>query len=537
MASPSSPTLISSNVCAATRRSTPSMPIRCMAATSMATPTTPSSTPPPESQEPKAPRTQGTPHAEFHLSESDPHPFRRGPHCRHRGRNSGRRARPDHLRWRECREDRDARRSQGRAEELHRLRVCRHRAQPDLRNADGGRCPRASREGRLPARRRRRLGDRRHQIHRRRDSFCRRPVGYARQARCGDPRDCFRQRPHAAGDRIGDEQRRRDHPPREQRQAGFPQRPALPPLLGPRPEQDLHPAAAPGRQRRRRRFRTHRRAIPHLPGRRQGAGPLCRRPAADPDRRRPARIARAGELRRPRQPDVDRHAGSERPDRCRRSAGLGDAHARSRTHRSARSRPCADARRGAARDAAGAACREARQVVAVRRTRLGFARRRRRSAHRSSHRAHPAVFRIAAGTDQALRLRDRCRGDRTAGGATEAAWHGGPGRASERRPRACAAGLRTRCLSGARPGELLMTDESWDFAERKVLGKPLRPAYYFGVALAMWATASLAGAIAGRSLGDRASMVSISPSRRCSSPSWPAHCRYCSDQIRCLSAA
>ncbi|HRI90197.1 AzlC family ABC transporter permease [Accumulibacter sp.] len=61
------------------------------------------------------------------------------------------------------------------------------------------------------------------------------------------------------------------------------------------------------------------------------------------------------------------------------------------------------------------------------------------------------------------------------------------------------------------PGGLLamflMTDESWAFAERKVLAEPLRPAYYFGVALPMWlvwSSASLAGAIAGRSLGDPA---------------------------------
>lgn len=61
------------------------------------------------------------------------------------------------------------------------------------------------------------------------------------------------------------------------------------------------------------------------------------------------------------------------------------------------------------------------------------------------------------------------------------------------------------------PGRLLamffMTDESWAFAERKVLTDTLRPAYYFGVALSMWlvwTSASLAGAIAGRSLGDAA---------------------------------
>ena len=61
--------------------------------------------------------------------------------------------------------------------------------------------------------------------------------------------------------------------------------------------------------------------------------------------------------------------------------------------------------------------------------------------------------------------------------------------------------------SGRLLAMFLMTDESWAFAERKVLAEPLRPAYYFGVALAMWlvwTTASLAGAIAGRSLGDPA---------------------------------
>jgi 4-azaleucine resistance transporter AzlC len=53
----------------------------------------------------------------------------------------------------------------------------------------------------------------------------------------------------------------------------------------------------------------------------------------------------------------------------------------------------------------------------------------------------------------------------------------------------------------------LMTDESWAFAERRVLVEPLRPAYYFGVAVPMWlvwTSSSLAGAIAGRSLGDPA---------------------------------
>lgn len=53
----------------------------------------------------------------------------------------------------------------------------------------------------------------------------------------------------------------------------------------------------------------------------------------------------------------------------------------------------------------------------------------------------------------------------------------------------------------------LMTDESWAFAERRVLTVPLHPAYYFGVAMPMWlvwTSASLAGALAGRSLGDPA---------------------------------
>lgn len=61
------------------------------------------------------------------------------------------------------------------------------------------------------------------------------------------------------------------------------------------------------------------------------------------------------------------------------------------------------------------------------------------------------------------------------------------------------------------PGGLLamflMTDESWAFAERRVLVETLRPAYYFGVAGSMWlvwTSASLAGAMAGRSLGDPA---------------------------------
>ncbi|EXI80111.1 MAG: Inner membrane protein YgaZ [Candidatus Accumulibacter appositus] len=73
------------------------------------------------------------------------------------------------------------------------------------------------------------------------------------------------------------------------------------------------------------------------------------------------------------------------------------------------------------------------------------------------------------------------------------------------------ASLQRHLGNFSRPGGLLamflMTDESWAFAERKVLAEPLRPAYYFGVALSMWlvwTSASLAGAIAGRSLGDPA---------------------------------
>jgi 4-azaleucine resistance transporter AzlC len=73
------------------------------------------------------------------------------------------------------------------------------------------------------------------------------------------------------------------------------------------------------------------------------------------------------------------------------------------------------------------------------------------------------------------------------------------------------ASLQRHLGNFSRPGGLLamflMTDESWAFAERKVLAEPLRPAYYFGVALSMWlvwTSASLAGAIAGRSLGDTA---------------------------------
>ena len=88
----------------------------------------------------------------------------------------------------------------------------------------------------------------------------------------------------------------------------------------------------------------------------------------------PKALRDAGKLRGARQPDVDRDAGAERSDRRRRAAGLGHAHARSRTHRAARTRPCANAGGRAAGDAAGAAHGKARQAVAVRRARMGLAR-------------------------------------------------------------------------------------------------------------------------------------------------------------------
>lgn len=73
------------------------------------------------------------------------------------------------------------------------------------------------------------------------------------------------------------------------------------------------------------------------------------------------------------------------------------------------------------------------------------------------------------------------------------------------------ASLQRHLAHFSAPGKLLamflMTDESWAFAERKALAEPLRPAYYFAVAVSMWlvwTSASLAGAIAGRSLGDPA---------------------------------
>ena len=53
----------------------------------------------------------------------------------------------------------------------------------------------------------------------------------------------------------------------------------------------------------------------------------------------------------------------------------------------------------------------------------------------------------------------------------------------------------------------LMVDESWAFAERRVLTAPLTLSYYLGLALpmfAVWTVASGLGAIFGRTLGDPA---------------------------------
>ena len=51
----------------------------------------------------------------------------------------------------------------------------------------------------------------------------------------------------------------------------------------------------------------------------------------------------------------------------------------------------------------------------------------------------------------------------------------------------------------------MMADENWAFSERRALTAPLTLAYYLGLALPMitvWTLTSLAGSIAGRSLGD-----------------------------------
>jgi 4-azaleucine resistance transporter AzlC len=53
----------------------------------------------------------------------------------------------------------------------------------------------------------------------------------------------------------------------------------------------------------------------------------------------------------------------------------------------------------------------------------------------------------------------------------------------------------------------MMADENWAFSERRALTRPLTLGYYLGLALPMvtvWALSSLAGALAGRSLGDPA---------------------------------
>lgn len=57
------------------------------------------------------------------------------------------------------------------------------------------------------------------------------------------------------------------------------------------------------------------------------------------------------------------------------------------------------------------------------------------------------------------------------------------------------------------PLMFFMADESWAFAERRALSAPLTASYYLGLVLPLvstWTTASVVGALAGRTLGDPA---------------------------------
>jgi 4-azaleucine resistance transporter AzlC len=57
------------------------------------------------------------------------------------------------------------------------------------------------------------------------------------------------------------------------------------------------------------------------------------------------------------------------------------------------------------------------------------------------------------------------------------------------------------------PALFFLADEVWAFAERRALQGPVPPAYYWGLAMGLWATWTIGtavGALAGRSLGDPA---------------------------------
>ncbi len=177
--------------------------------------------------------------AELRLPQSHPNPLRRRSNRGDRPGDPERRPGADHLRRRQRREDRHPGRGQGGAGRDRLSGIRRHRAEPDLRDPDAGGRARAPREGRLPARRRRRLGDRRDQVHRRGHPLRGRALGHPRQAGADHLRGALRQRADAAGDRLGDERGLGRHAACHARQARLHPPAGLPALLGAGPDQDL----------------------------------------------------------------------------------------------------------------------------------------------------------------------------------------------------------------------------------------------------------------------------------------------------------
>ena len=185
---------------------------------------------------------------------------------------------------------------------------------------------------RLPAGRRRRLGARRHEVHRRRRALPgQRPwdmlINWARVPANPLPLGCVLTLPATGSEMNGGAVISRES---TKEKLFFDSPHDVPAVLDPRSRNDLHAAAAADGQRHRRCVCSHDRAIPDLSGRRPAARPPGRGDPADAARGRPEGAGRAAELRRAGEPDVVRHAGPQRPDRLRRAARLGHAHDRPR---------------------------------------------------------------------------------------------------------------------------------------------------------------------------------------------------------------
>ena len=189
--------------------------------------------------------------------------------------------RTDHIRRRQCRCDRDTGRSENRAQRLHCLRISRHRTKPDLRNADAGSRTCTTRADRFSAGGRRRFGDRRHKI------YCCCLALYGRLGdgeqtwprKCATPFGCVLTLPA-----TGSEMNNGAVVTRRARTTSWYSTALISPRYFQFSIRARHsPCRRPGRQWRSRCIRACHRTISDLSGRRQGAGSLCRRSAADTD--------------------------------------------------------------------------------------------------------------------------------------------------------------------------------------------------------------------------------------------------------------